>query len=786
MKSQLLLAALFFTGILYGQNGTIRGNVVNPEGTAAANVNISLLELQKGTVSGDDGYFEINNLPAGSYTIKASYTGYKTLEQKIRIEEEKTLVLGLQLFVNSRELKEIIIKGYQSLNNRYVRAGKAGIKAFDLPQSLHVIDRQTLENQQVQNMQEVLANANGVYIMGNTGGYQEEIAGRGFAYRSDNTFKNGARYNNGMMMELSGVERIEFIKGSAALLYGNVAAGGIMNIVTKKPKFKTGGELSFRTGSFGLIKPSFDLFGKIGKGEKAAFRLDGSYQKANSFRQYVHSERVYLNPSFLFRLNKKTEILLEADYIKDDRTPDFGTGIVNYAVLDDYPRNRFLGVPWGYFKGDQLTTAVTVNHKLNEKWKINLAGTYRDYSSQLFSTTRPNTGGNLIKEDGNWIRNLQRNANSESYYILEANLTGELTTGKINHHLLVGFDTDHMQEVSTSYNRYNNYDTVNIFHDLPADVRSDIPVLNKSSINRSPMNRAGVYIQDLVDLLPKFKLLAGIRYSYLDIRTANKTISSGAVSTSVSFEDAFSPRLGLVFQPTGNNAVFASYSSSFSPNTGIDTLGNSLPPSVIDQYEFGFKNELFDNRASVNITFYLINNNNLAQVSLANGNTNNNIKELAGSLRSKGAELDITAQPVPGLNITAGYSYNETRYVKSNTYVEGSLLRYNPAHTANLGAYYRFLNGRLKGLSFGLTNVYIGTRYAGRSTRVRVTNDVYRIIKLPDYYQLDATIAYRIHKFEMRAKLGNITNVLSYNVHDDNSVNPVAPRNFSFSAAFRF
>ena len=132
----------------------------------------------------------------------------------------------------------------------------------------------------------------------------------------------------------------------------------------------------------------------------------------------------------------------------------------------------------------------------------------------------------------------------------------------------------------------------------------------------------------------------------------------------------------------------------------------------------------------------------------------------------------------------AGYSFNETIYVKSNTYIEGSLLRYNPKNTANLSANYSFEAGRLKGLNLGLINTYFGERYAGRSTQVRVANDTRQLIYLQDFFQLDATVGYQFKKATLRAKLSNVFNELSYNAHDDNSLNPIAPRNFSIALQY--
>jgi iron complex outermembrane recepter protein len=302
MKSLIctILVALV-ANMAFAQTGELKGVVSNSEGKPAPFVAVALKELQKGANSNESGEFLIPNIKSGNYTLVASFVGYKTLTQKIKIEDRKTLNLVLELFENAETLKEIVVKGYVSQNERITSIGKLSAKAIDLPVSMQTIDRSVLENQQVLTMQDVLMNTNGVYVMGATGGYQEEIAARGFSMGSSNTFKNGTRFVNSMSPELSGLERVEILKGSAAFLFGNVAAGGVLNLVTKKPKFGFGGELSLRAGSFGLIKPSFDIYGGIGKGESVAFRLNGSYQKANSYRQYVNSERVYVNPSLLFK-----------------------------------------------------------------------------------------------------------------------------------------------------------------------------------------------------------------------------------------------------------------------------------------------------------------------------------------------------------------------------------------------------------------------------------------------------------------------------------------------------
>ncbi len=747
-------------------------------------MNISLKNTKQGSVSNEDGEFVIKNVKTGSQVLVAQFVGLKIFEKQIEISDNQILVLGIQMQEITNQLLEVQILGQQSANEKTVTIGKVAIKPMDLPQAVATIDRVVLDRQQVLRMSDALMNANGIYVMGNTGGYQEEIAGRGFAFGSANTFKNGARYFNGALPEMSSVEKIEIMKGSSATLFGNVAAGGILNLVTKKPKFETGGAVTMRVGSFEFYKPTLDLYGAVLKSKKLAYRINGTYEKGNSFRESVQSERIYVNPSLLYKINNKTELLLEGDYMQDRRSADFGTGAVNYTIAD-VPRERMIGVAWSYYDIAQKSANLTLNHQFNQSWKITATAAYRNFQNDLFANLRPNST-NLIATNGKWIRGLQRSEVKENYAMGQLDLTGQFKTNTITHTLLAGTDFDQYNTQTTAYQALTKYDSTNIYQPNLFKSRTDIPSLKVNTITTAPINRLGIYVQDLISFSEKLKFLAGLRYSYQQTTSNVLTLSTNKSVETTTFDGAFTPRFGLVYQPSVAMSIFGSYANSFAINTGIDITGNALPPSFINQFEVGIKNELFKGLVSANITAYQIVNSNLAQTSLANGNTNSNIRELAGEVTSQGLEVDIKSKPFLGFSLMAGYSYNETKYTKSNIFIEGSLLRYNPNHTANTSIYYTFSDTKLKGLNLGLTALYFGERMAGRSTRLTVNNDVFKLIPVNAYTQIDASVGYNFTKVFIRAKVSNLLNELSYNIHDDNSVNPIAPRMASVTLGFRW
>jgi iron complex outermembrane receptor protein len=792
--------ASFFCLILgllpvHAQKAVLKGRIRTSDGQPAAYVNIALRGTTQGTATDEQGHYLLKNVPAGPHTVVTSSVGLQTQEKAVTLAAGQTLTLDFVLAETALQLSEVVVTGGGGANERPVSIGKIAIRPLDLPQSLIVIDRETMDQQQVLRVSDVLHNTSGVYVMGTTGGTQEEIAGRGFAFGSNNTFKNGVRFNNGVMPETSSLERAEVLKGSNAILFGNVAAGGVLNLVTKKPKFDNGGEIAMRAGSFSLYKPTLDLYGAVSNSKHVAYRLNATYETAGSFRNEVQSERFYINPSLLAKLGAKTELLLEGDFLKENRTPDFGVGAINYEIAD-VPRGRFLGVSWANYRVEQKSATLTLTHRLRPNWQLRAVGGYQRFSSNLYATARP-TG---IQPDGTLARNLQRTATNEGYFLGQVDLTGQFKTGFLSHNLLVGADADQYRTQTPAFTIRANpkgtaaYDTINVFSLGESVQRSDIPQATVTALTKNLVGRGGAYVQDLIGITQKLKVLAGVRVSYLETRSEAYTRTGGAdvpgAGPNERFDHAVTPRFGVVYQPLKTTSLFASYANSFNLNTGIDNTGKSLSPSFINQYEAGIKNDLFKGLLSANLTVYRIVNSNLNQTILPDSPSFNpqfpNAQELAGEVTSAGLEVDLATKSFSGFSFLGGYSYNQTRYTESNIYEVGSRLRYNPNHTANASVYYAFQNTRLKGLNLGFTGFYVGNMLAGRNTRLTVANDAYRLIALPDFLQLDVSAGYTFRSVSLRGRLTNVLDALGYYAHDDNSINPIAPRQFALTLSYRF
>lgn len=770
-------------------NGKIIGKVISSDGQPVAWVTISVKNTSLSAISDESGTFILKNIKPGTYTIIASYTGFEQVEKIIEVSDEHTSEILFTIKSSAKQLNKVIVDGRRSENLQPVTIGKLPVAPMDLPQSISVINQNVIKNQQSQRLSDVIKNVNGVYLSSTRGGVQETFAARGYRMSNDNMYKDGARVSASVMPEMSSLERVEILKGSAAILYGSVAPGGIINMVTKKPGFDFGGDVSIRAGSYGLIKPTFDVYGPLS--DKIAYRINGSYESGNSFRDEVNSKRYYINPSLLYNINRRTSLLIHADYLKSNFTPDFGTGSLDNTVIAQLPRNTFQGVSWQYNKINQTSATAELKHKVNDSWSLNANASYDVYNRDYYSTERIQAAPN-----GDWARPLNRIESQDQYLSAQLNITGKFKTGILGHRLLGGIDADRDVTTNFAFDNPKIYDTINILDHSKFIARTDIPAASKILQTETPVNRAGTYIQDLISISNKINFLAGIRWSVQKAEAVQTTDlkKDTTVKGNPKNDKAFSPRFGIVYKIFTHTALFASYSNSFSVNKGTDVFGNALAPSIIDQYEVGIKNDFINGALSVNIIAYKIINNNLAQTAAfaADGvtpNNNTSLQELTGQTTSDGIELDISGHPAKGLNVIAGYSYNNMRYTKTpdtkGSYVEGERLVGTPANTANGSVFYSF-DKKLKGFKIGTSLFYTGDRFAGWNNTKGQAQNYSRLIPVSGFTTVDISAGYTYKNFSFLAKLSNVTNTYNFYIHENYSINPIAPREVIATVRYKF
>lgn len=242
-------------------------------------------------------------------------------------------------------------------------------------------------------------------------------------------------------------------------------------------------------------------------------------------------------------------------------------------------------------------------------------------------------------------------------------------------------------------------------------------------------------MQNQITLAENLKLLVGGRFDNIDQSSASDERQ----------DQAFSPRVGIVYQPIEPISLYTSFSRLFQPNFGNRADGSLLEPVRGTQYEVGVRGEFLNGSLITNLAAYEITRSNLA----VTDPDNPNFSIPSGEQRSRGVELDVTGQILPGWNLIASYAYTDARVTKDDNLQPGNLLDGVPFNSASLWSTYEIQTGDFQGLGFGLGLFYVGERQG----------DLNNSFQLPSYVRTDASIFYRRNNWRAGININNLFNV---------------------------
>ena len=793
MKFLPILFFIFTAPVLFAQQlATINGTVTDHNNNPIPFASVFITELQQGNAADADGNFTISNVPHGVWQLSASAVGYKASTISITVNRSTLEDITFQL-ENDNELDEVEVFGNRNDKPDKIESiTRLPLKTYEQIQSISVLSEKLIEDQGALTISEATKNVPGVYTFATYGNKRESMSSRGF--RGIPILKNGVRIHSdfrgvGVLTDMQGVDNIQVLKGTASITQGVAtdlgSPGGIINIVTKTPKYVTGGSVSLRGGSFGQIRPTFDVFGPLNKEKNIAFRLNGALEKADSFRDLVEKETFYFNPSFEWKIDDKTTITLELDHYYDSRTPDLGT--VNLAENDvnaiyDLPHSQFLGFENDRSITQNTTYAIRMDRKLNEK--LTLKGAF--YSSSLKLNDKGAGLGNTIEENEIPIYNIRQRSYSTSTRddansVLQFDLVGkDVSTGSIKHTFQVGFDY-RASRYSTQSQSAGVVDTINVFQNIGH--RLPNVTLGAASLNGGKTNSLGFVAQDVISWNTWLKTFLGARVS------STETISE--VENTRSY--AFNPLGGIIISPIKNVNLFASYTNSSYPRTAsrLGQNGEELGNERYDQLEAGFKTTWLNDRLRFNLTLYKINNKNINLPVYDETWTNILYYAKGGNDQRQGIEVELTGRPLENLELIGGYAYIDAQYKEHTSYVYGSAPLNTPKHTFNAYANYSFRNNPLEGLSIGAGAYFTGERPINDWSSGPVTHqgivpnqkpfdvEAYTMVNFQAEYQFN-------ENWSLQFLLNNVFNEIGYNAYRTSFINQTDPRNFAGVLRYSF
>ena len=626
-----------------------------------------------------------------------------------------------------------------------------------VPQTIDSVKTEQITAYGQRSLSQALVGVPGVDASGDT--RFDGVTIRGFSAGTD-MYLDGFRDDMQYTRDLGNIERVEVLKGPAAVLYGRGSSGGIVNRISKRPQKGLPSTVSAEVGSHDRYRLQADLNGEWR--DDIRVRLNAAQEEYGSFRNGVNGTRKLFAPSLNWRLAPDLNWLLQYEYNEHSRTPDRGIPGVNGAPANVPLESVYSDTRRDNIRDVSQSLRSRLSYDLNAQWQLrHLLGLIR-LDSQFDNTYVTGVSGSNVNRQ-RWQQDL-----TADNLISQTELEGEVYSGNVKHQLLLGLDQGWQERNPKLYNNATTIAAANLYR--PEALAQYNGAMRVNSDAQHRVRSRGVYAQDQLTL-GDWQLLAGLRHDVFHV--SSRRLDTGASESRNS--SSLSPRLGVVWNGLPAHALYASYSKTFAPVGGSligltpGSQGNTLDPEYTRLYETGIKSDWLGNRVATTLSLYRLELYNRRTTDPADPSRT----ILTGLQRSEGVELSAQAR-LPG-----------QAYLRGGVAVQdASLVRAEPANQGKRPANVSKHNGSLfVGMDasqgwFGEVGVTaVGKRFA----------DSANTTVLPGYQRWDARAGYRQKTWDATLAVENLTD-RDYFVSATSSaqIMPGNPRQFLLSTRYRF
>jgi iron complex outermembrane recepter protein len=696
------------------------------------------------------GIRQVNLVKIDDSSIRLTITGESQAPTAEVIPSRQNLVLSVNPQGTTAQDKteqeiEIIATGEAAADGYNVpdatTATRTDTPLRDTPFSVQVVPEQVLEDRKVRRLTDAFQGVSGVDTNQSGVSIFEGFIIRGF--NTDNfTLRNGLldTSTGTAGSGLANVDRVEFLKGPAGALFGQGSPGGTVNIITKKPLNTPFYDFEASIGNFDSYEGKLDLTGSLNSDKTLLYRLTASATTYKGFNEFNANDRYFISPVLTWLIGKNTKLTLEAEYLDTKNPignvlPAAGTVLPN--PNGELPYDLYVGEP----SVDERNISVfrigyDLEHKFNDNWQFRnvfRASLEQNQSSAIFVDE-------LLEDNRTLTRDLQVTDDPTNRYQLDTYVTGDFKTGSIDHKLLFGFNLSREDFINNGTEQFE-LAPIDLFDPVYGSqtVGSVIDEFFKDTSQQN--DGLGLYLQDQIALTENLKVLLGGRFDIVGQKLEDNFEEDGDDS-SFQQNEAFSPRFGIVYQPSQNISLYGSYSRSLQQVAGTNFDGELFQPERGTQYEVGVKTDWLDDKLSTTLAFYQLTRSNVQTDDLDNPG----FQIQTGEQESKGIELDVAGEILPGWKLLAGYAYTDAKITKDNLFEIGNRISSVPENAFSLWTTYEIQQGSFRGLGFGLGLTYVGKRKGNLDNTFSV----------PDYWRTDAALYYRRNKFRAALNINNL------------------------------
>ncbi|VXC64515.1 TonB-dependent siderophore receptor [Pseudomonas sp. 8O] len=670
-----------------------------------------------------------------------------------------------------------------SYTSNAVSLGKGVQRLKDIPQSITVVTRKQMDDQNTQTISELVSRTPGLTATRSPGSGLF-IYSRGFSIDTlqydgvpipRNTYSLGSYLTEDLVF----YDRVEVLRGPAALLQGGDSPGGAMNLVRKRGQQQAAVTLTGKAGSWDRYGLQVDAGGPLNDSGTLRGRTVVSYNDSDSFIDYVGgwNQTVYAAVDYDFTPDLTVGVGVANQ--KGHSRPAM-LGVPRYANGGDpgWSRSTYVGADWNRSNNDQTSVFLDTAYRINDNWQVKAASVYMSEHNgatyQALWDALP-TNGSTDNTYIDWSTDFTTHSKGLDLY-----LDGEFT----------GFGFEQTFLLGANYSRINTddrwaraptfgADSSNVDHHRPMPSIYDLANRGRGETPQYEVEQKGLYSRWSINLTDPLKLIVGARVSWYDYSYGSENFDgSNPSETTTKSTGKVSPYAGLVYELDQQWSVYASYTDVFQPQSTLASPTSVVEPIIGTNYELGLKGELLDGAVNTSIALFRYDHENRA-VQNRNGPMDCNgwyCSTASGKVRSQGLEAQISGEVLSGLQVMAGYVFNTTRYLEDGTYKDKVFSTWTPKHQLKLWADYT-----LPG-DWSRTSVGLGT------TAVSGTTSYDHVFDLPGYTVWDARVAYKVSdEISVAANLNNLLDkkyyVPAYSTIDYNNYYG-EPRNVMFSVQY--
>ena len=620
----------------------------------------------------------------------------------------------------------------------------------DIPQSVSAVTSDEFDARSVRSINEALETVPGVSAtLGE--GRRDQVNIRGFSAQYDQ-YLDGFRDDTPYYRDLAGIERIEVLRGPASVLYGRGSGGGLINRISKQPRFGDDfGTVSLGFGSNGDVRATVDFGARAG--DASAWRLNAAAEHADSFRDNVQVQRELLAPSAAWRIGSGT-LVLQTEFLRDRRTPDRGI-----PGVGGRPANVDIGTYYGdptrdHLDNDAAEARLSWRAPLGERWNLSTSVVGHRVDGDFY-----NTYATDVSADGLSVLRGQYNARTgtrDGFGQFE--LSGEVGDGVVRHGLLFGVEGGQQRRDTLQWRG-----TAASVHLSDPDPRAGSTPGALSTDRQFTGSSTGLYVQDQLSFGLHWKGLVGGRWDHF-VQDMRDDLAHSRLSRT---DNTFSPRAGIVFQPSAHHSLYGAWSRSFQTSgDGFSLAANTsdLAPETATLHELGWKSDWRDGGLTATVALFTQTRDGLRTGDPANPGTLIQV----GQQRSRGAEIELGGRIGERLDLRMGYTRLGASIVRSNDAQNGVPLEgKRPSNVPKDSASFWGTYALGHGFDFGLGVFAVGDRYSA--------ND--NLVRLPGYVRTDALLRWRSGAHELALNVRNLGGIRWYETaHTTDQIMPGAPR----------